>query len=61
MDLATVIGIVGAIGLVIMAMFMSSNGDIGMFGDGPSTVIVFGGSIFIVLSNFTMGQFLGIG
>jgi len=60
-DLATVIGIVGAIGLVIMAMFMSSNGDLAMFGDGPSTVIVFGGSIFIVLSNFTMSQFLGIG
>jgi chemotaxis protein MotA len=60
-DLATVIGIVGAIGLVIMAMFMSSKGDMAMFGDGPSTVIVFGGSIFIVLSNFTMSQFLGIG
>jgi len=60
-DLATVIGLVGAIGLIVMAMFMSSDGAMGMFADGPSTVIVFGGSIFIVLSNFTMAQFFGIG
>ncbi|WP_462171077.1 flagellar motor protein PomA [Pseudoalteromonas xiamenensis] len=61
MDLATVIGLVGAIGLIVMAMFMSSDGAMGMFADVPSTVIVFGGSIFIVLSNFTMAQFFGIG
>ena len=32
-----------------------------MFYNTPSVVIVFGGSIFIVLSNFTLGQFFGIG
>ena len=61
MDLATIIGILGAIGLIVMSMFMSSSGEMAMFADAPSSVIVFGGSLFIVLSNFTMSQFLGIG
>ena len=59
MDLATLIGILGAIGLLIMAMFLA--GDIMMFVDAQSVIIVFGGSIFIVLSNYNMGQFFGIG
>ncbi|MDX1726265.1 MAG: tripartite tricarboxylate transporter permease, partial [Pseudoalteromonas tetraodonis] len=61
MDLATIIGILGAIGLIVMSMFMSSSGEVAMFYNTPSVVIVFGGSLFIVLSNFTMSQFLGIG
>lgn len=59
MDLATVIGIIGAIGFIVMAMIMG--GDIGMFVDVPSVLIVFCGSLFVVLSNYTMGQFFGIG
>ena len=59
MDLATLIGILGAIGLIVMAMFLA--GDIMMFVDAQSVIIVFGGSIFIVLSNYNMGQFFGIG
>ena len=59
MDLATLIGILGAIGLLVMAMLLA--GDIMMFVDAQSVIIVFGGSIFIVLSNYNMGQFFGIG
>lgn len=59
MDLATLIGILGAIGLLVMAMMLS--GDIMMFVDTQSLLIVFGGSIFIVLSNYNLGQFFGIG
>ena len=59
MDLATILGIVGAIGLLVMAMILS--GDISMFADTQSVLIVFGGSVFIVLSNYNMGQFFGIG
>ncbi|GAA0820527.1 flagellar motor protein PomA [Colwellia sp. D2M02] len=59
MDLATLVGILGAIGLLIMAMVLS--GDIMMFVDVQSVIIVFGGSIFVVLSNYNMGQFFGIG
>jgi len=58
-DLATVVGMVGAIGLLVMAMVLS--GDIMMFADTQSVIIVFGGSIFVVLSNYNMGQFFGIG
>ncbi|NQY35233.1 MAG: flagellar motor protein PomA [Alteromonadaceae bacterium] len=59
MDLATIVGVLGAIGLLIAAMILS--GDIGMFVDTQSIIIVFGGSLFVVLSNYNLGQFFGIG
>jgi chemotaxis protein MotA len=58
-DLATIIGILGAIGFVLMAMVQG--GDLAMFVNGPSILIVFGGSVFVVLSQFTLGQFFGAG
>jgi len=58
-DLATLIGILGAIAFLVMAMVLS--GDITMFADTQSVLIVFGGSLFIVLSNYSIGQFFGIG
>jgi chemotaxis protein MotA len=58
-DLATLIGILGAIGFVVMAMVQG--GDIGMFVNGPSVLIVFGGTLFVVLSQYTLGQFFGAG
>ena len=58
MDFATLIGIFGAIGLLIMAMFLA--GDLGMFVEIKSVIIVFGGSIFVVLANYNLGQFFGI-
>ncbi|MFT4807512.1 MAG: chemotaxis protein MotA [Arenicella sp.] len=59
MDLATIIGILGAIGFVVIAMVQG--GDIAMFINVPSILIVFGGSVFVVLSQFTLGQFFGAG
>lgn len=61
MDLATLIGMLGAIGFIVMAMFIGSAGDPGMFADTVSMLIVIGGSIFVVVSKFTLGQFLGAG
>jgi len=58
LDFATLIGIFGAIGLLIMAMFLA--GDLGMFVEIKSVIIVFGGSIFVVLANYNLGQFFGI-
>jgi len=58
-DLATLIGMIGAIGFVLMAMILG--GDLGMFFNVPSVLIVFGGSIFVVLSQYPLGQFLGAG
>ncbi len=59
MDLATVIGMLGAIGFVVMAMILG--GNMAMFINVPSVLIVFGGTLFVVLSQFTLGQFFGAG
>jgi len=56
-DLATLIGIIGALALIIVTMLMS--GDLGMFVNIPSVVIVIGGSIFAVMAKVGLGQFLG--
>ncbi len=58
-DLATIVGSLGAIGQIITAMLM--NGDVTMFVNGPSLVIVIGGSLFAVMAKFGLGQFLGAG
>jgi chemotaxis protein MotA len=58
-DLATIVGIVGSVALIAIAMLMS--GELGMFLDGPSLVIVVGGSIFAVMAKFGLGQFLSAG
>lgn len=59
MDLATIIGLLGAFAMVIMAMVLSSNGDLMMFFDMPSVLIVAVGSHFVILMKYSMGQFLG--
>lgn len=59
MDLATLIGMLGAIGFVVMAMVLG--GDLSMFINVPSILIVFGGTLFVVLSQFSLGQFFGAG
>ncbi|NVC92779.1 flagellar motor protein PomA [Vibrio natriegens] len=57
MDLATLIGLIGGIAFVVMAMVLG--GSIGMFVDVTSILIVVGGSTFVVLMKFTIGQFFG--
>ena len=47
MDLATIIGIVGAIGFVLMAMIQG--GELAMFVNVPSILIVFCDAIFAVV------------
>lgn len=49
----------GGIGFIVMAMILG--GDLGMFVDVASVLIVFCGSIFVVMSQFTLGQFFGAG
>ncbi|RCU45246.1 MULTISPECIES: flagellar motor protein PomA [Corallincola] len=55
MDLATLIGLVGAFGFVVMAMILG--GDLTMFFDVPSVLIVLIGSMFVVMMQFSIGQF----
>jgi|TARA_Y100001970_G_scaffold35349_1_gene43679 chemotaxis protein MotA len=58
-DLATLVGMLGGIGFIVMAMILG--GDLSMFVDVPSVLIVFCGSLFVVMSQFTLGQFFGAG
>lgn len=57
MDLATLVGLVGAFAIVAMAMVLG--GDIMMFVNVPSVLIVIVGSLFAVMIKFELGQFLG--
>ena len=57
MDLATLIGIIGAFIVVIYSMALG--GPLSMFFDFPSVLMVFVGSTFVVLMKFSLSQFLG--
>lgn len=57
MDLATLIGLLGAFGVVSFAML--SGGPISMFINGPGLMIVMIGSLFVVLMKFNLVQFIG--
>ena len=57
MDLATLIGVVGTIACIIAAILMG--GEMGMFVNGPSIMIVIAGSITVVLMKFPLTTMLG--
>jgi chemotaxis protein MotA len=57
MDLATLVGLIGGFAIVIVAMVLGGSPE--MFFNVPSLLIVLGGTIFVVLMKFTLGQFLG--
>ena len=57
MDLATLVGLIGAFSIVISAMVLG--GSAGMFVNVPSLLIVLVGTLFVVLMKFSIGQFVG--
>ena len=57
MDIASLVGFLGAVGMIMMAMI--SGGGIGPFIDTPSILIVFGGTFFAVMYTTPLGTFLG--
>lgn len=56
MDLASLIGILGAIALIVVTMLLS--GDLTMFVNVPSVVIVLGGTFCAVMAQYNLGQYL---
>jgi len=58
MDLATVIGFV--FGIVVIIGTIQHEGNIGLFINIPAFAIVFGGMTAATMIHFSMGQFLGI-
>lgn len=57
-DVATCVGIIVAFALVVMAM--SGGGGLGWFLDGPSALIVLGGTMGAVLINYRMSDMLSV-
>jgi len=57
-DFATIIGIIGAFGLVIVAM--AAGGGVTWFMDGPSAMIVLGGTFGATLIHYRMSDMLGV-
>jgi len=56
-DIATLLGLVGAFGIIIAAI--ATGGSVLLFVNVPSILIVIVGSFAVVLMSFTMAQFLG--
>lgn len=57
MDLATLLGMVGAIGIVLAAMLFG--GSLLVFVNIPSILIVLGGTFMVVMIKFSLQQFFG--
>jgi len=57
MDIASIIGLIGAVGMILGAMI--SGGGVGPFIDVPSILIVFGGTFFAVMYTAPLPTFLG--
>lgn len=58
MDLASLIGVIGAMAVMVGAMV--ANNDIGIFINTPSLLIVVGGSLFAMLTRYGLGQFFSV-
>ncbi len=56
MDLATLIGLIGAFGIVISAIILG--GTAGNFINGPSMLVVFGGTFMVTMMKFSLASFL---
>lgn len=57
MDLATLIGLIAALGIIMASIFLG--GSAGTFFNVPSLLVVVGGTIGAVLMQFSVGQFFG--
>lgn len=58
MDIATVLGIASAFGLVLVAIFMG--GGLGLFVNAPSLMIVAGGTLGTTMINYPLKEVLGV-
>ncbi|NLX21887.1 MAG: motility protein A [Phycisphaerae bacterium] len=60
MDLASTIGLCASIGMLIWALWAGTQGQVGVYWDTPSAILVFGGSIFTVLNTQAIERFTAI-
>ena len=57
MDIATLVGLVGALAIIMSSILLGASPL--TFVNMPSLLIVLGGSLFVVLAKFSIAQFLG--
>ncbi len=57
MDIATILGLLGGFAVIIGTILVS--GDLAMFINLPSVIVVLGGTTTSVMMQFTLGQFIG--
>ena len=57
MDIATVIGLFGGLGVIVSAIFLG--GSVSTFLNVPSLVVVVGGTMMVTLCQISLAQFLG--
>ena len=57
MDLATLIGLIGAFGIVLTSIILG--GSAGTFINTPSLLVVLGGTVMVTMMKFSLGKFLG--
>ncbi|HLU05606.1 MAG TPA: flagellar motor protein PomA [Woeseiaceae bacterium] len=57
MDLATLIGLIGAFGIVLASIMIG--GSAGTFINTPSLLLVLGGTVLVTMMKFSLGKFLG--
>ena len=57
MDLATLIGLIGAFGIVMTSILLG--GSAGTFVNTPSLLVVIGGTVLVTMMKFSLGKFAG--
>ncbi|GMU22114.1 MAG: motility protein A [Phycisphaerae bacterium] len=57
MDLATCIGMLSAIGMCLWSLWSGTGGNMGVYWDTPSVILVIGGSIFVVLATQPLDRY----
>jgi chemotaxis protein MotA len=57
LDLATLIGLIGALGIVLASIMLG--GSAGTFVNTPSILVVLGGTALVTMMKFSLGKFLG--
>jgi len=57
LDLATLIGLIGAFGIVLASIMIG--GSAGTFINTPSLLLVLGGTVLVTMMKFSLGKFLG--
>lgn len=60
MDLATLIGLVAAISMVLGSLWVGTSGQLGVYWDTPSAILVLGGTLFVVLMTQSIERFLRV-